>query len=1807
MRFLVLFTLALLTVVLPAESRGQTPRVVIEHSRIPTRAAGRLVVALRLDGAGRSDIGVLHGRLSFAASAVRYVGLVPDPTHAVLVNERAPGQLLVTVISIDKNGRGLADRIALLVFESRDGTGIGGIRYDALEAVGRLNYKNIVVNARARVQSGRSLPDPAHARARTLSSADWDSVFTNAPGRTSPIPPPSHGPAAIDNSGERQPVVVCNSPCYGDVAGAYGLGGIEVPDNAVNLYDALRVLKWSVGVGLPLPGFETRLGRAANPQPFNDTLPGKPHGFFDSGRCVARIEIADALTIVNYAVGEPGQRPVGERIPLDVPAYPSGCPGAFVNDSLGSPLNARGVLDRGDCLSVSIVTDVAYECGDLRVTHALPGVRTLGATRAPTLLYSSQHHDPFPRVTVEVSAGGDPGPLPDSTVYNLYVADVERSRESIPASVWSTGRTKRIQLGWSALADTTGVYRYKVVARVFFNGVASPDTVVATDEVIVVNRRNTPYGAGWWLSGLERLYRLQDSTKRLWVGGDGSARVYNALSTFGNVWVADAFDRPDTLVLVSATGQYERTVRGGAKVVFDAQGRHVRTRDPRGYETQFTYHPTVVAGESPLATISVPRLGTPYLFEYGLSGDLLHSVQAPSNIGAPRSVTLSHSGRDVTTIGDANGTVVNFIYNNNQMQWRQNRRVDLTIFTFDALRSLIRTDAAGRVTTICGLYSRSGPCGLRVLAPDDAAITIDGPRTDVADTTRVSVDRFGAPSKVVAANGATTVFTRSSEQYPAFVTRIVAADNTVSTAVPDARGNVASVTVENLAAGYPSRTTSFLYDPRWDAPTRILRPEGDSTTFGYDELTGNRLFSRIGARTTQYIYGGSGNALGLLQDISYPGSRGGAFDRDQLIYDGLGNVVVVNELTDSLVAGRVNASMRMQQDAIGQTVLSCQLLQLSGEERCTRTAYDLAGRDTLVVDSAAALSGTGAQWVRIRKFYDAEDNPTLVERTPSSGPVGVMTTGWEYNAFGQATREWDAVDGTRRTSTYDAAGNLDALTTPRGVQTHTYDALNRLSTRTVQGRTWFAATPSFSLGSMESPMRPYPDPDRPGGGAAYTIPEETMSYEYDIMGRVRLATTPDTRVERTYNAAGQVLTDVLSIRGATPGVFKDYALAHEYDLNGRRRVTTLPTSIVNGAPNTSITRSYDPTTGDLTTIRDALGLDFTYTYTPRGQPQQLEYANGRYRQRMLYDALGNIARDSLWFGGTVLRASRFTYDARSKRLTTDDAVGLQESYRFAYSGLGHLVSSRMRHQATPVGGGPLTIAITGEVQTNDPFGNRLTTVTADTLRGAVNRASRTTRSLVYTPNTGRLLGYAPSPAPPAFTYDGSGDQIFEQTGSGAQVVNRASYYDAAGQLRAVDARTQGSFAVGSTAYVFEQYRYDALGRRVWVRTDRRCDASVVGQNAPVCDQSTLRRVVWDGAQILAEVQVPVKLTASSTELPASDQDNDLYLPRLVPYFNGKDPNPFFGRVLYTHGLALDQPLAITRLGYVDNFQGSAATHVDFPAQTIALFWTAQGYLGNAGCGTGSAGQACRATNSAGRSATMAVGLTALHFAYERPRTDTSFFQGSLLRDQRDATGTLYRRNRTYDPASGRFTQEDPIGLSGGLNLYGFAGGDPVNFSDPFGLCPYVITGKPCGTGTAIGVGFVPIFGDAVDIVGALSGRDLLTGENIGAVGAGVTIAGTILGSGKLAREAVGAVSTYADVTKRGSRFWNRATNVDAVQFGQGLTESGFARVNRAGGITIYTKGDRRYVVRGPERSSSGSSADVYIRDELQGKIRLGRQ
>jgi len=50
-----------------------------------------------------------------------------------------------------------------------------------------------------------------------------------------------------------------------------------------------------------------------------------------------------------------------------------------------------------------------------------------------------------------------------------------------------------------------------------------------------------------------------------------------------------------------------------------------------------------------------------------------------------------------------------------------------------------------------------------------------------------------------------------------------------------------------------------------------------------------------------------------------------------------------------------------------------------------------------------------------------------------------------------------------------------------------------------------------------------------------------------------------------------------------------------------------------------------------------------------------------------------------------------------------------------------------------------------------------------------------------------------------------------------------------------------------------------------------------------------------------------------------------------------------------------------------------------------------------------------------------------------------------------ASGLIYCTHRYYDPNVGRWTERDPSGLDGGVNVYGYVHGDPVDGADPDGL------------------------------------------------------------------------------------------------------------------------------------------------------------
>ncbi|MCA1837877.1 MAG: RHS repeat-associated core domain-containing protein, partial [Actinobacteria bacterium] len=166
--------------------------------------------------------------------------------------------------------------------------------------------------------------------------------------------------------------------------------------------------------------------------------------------------------------------------------------------------------------------------------------------------------------------------------------------------------------------------------------------------------------------------------------------------------------------------------------------------------------------------------------------------------------------------------------------------------------------------------------------------------------------------------------------------------------------------------------------------------------------------------------------------------------------------------------------------------------------------------------------------------------------------------------------------------------------------------------------------------------------------------------------------------------------------------------------------------------------------------------------------------------------------------------------------------------------------------------------------------------------------------------------------------------------------------------------------------------------------------------------------VWDGSEILYEIRAP-----GDTGSIQMESDN----------YTGA----FYGVVAYTHDGSIDHPLAIHKDGELvlphENWRGA----IDFGTCPIV---------------------------KCDESVVQFAGSN--EYVYGSPQISFNgppSWYGSLIENQTDGSGLQYKRNRYYEPMTGRFAQEDPIGLGGGLNIYGFASGDPVNFDDPFGLCP----------------------------------------------------------------------------------------------------------------------------------------------------------
>lgn len=142
------------------------------------------------------------------------------------------------------------------------------------------------------------------------------------------------------------------------------------------------------------------------------------------------------------------------------------------------------------------------------------------------------------------------------------------------------------------------------------------------------------------------------------------------------------------------------------------------------------------------------------------------------------------------------------------------------------------------------------------------------------------------------------------------------------------------------------------------------------------------------------------------------------------------------------------------------------------------------------------------------------------------------------------------------------------------------------------------------------------------------------------------------------------------------------------------------------------------------------------------------------------------------------------------------------------------------------------------------------------------------------------------------------------------------------------------------------------------------------------------------------------------------------------------------RAIYLHGPGIDEPIAMVR---DVNQNGS------FEAKEI--FFYSKDHLSSVHDLTDYQGKPVQRYNY------TAYGKTRIEKTNQDQQAKlVQNIYAYTSREWEQETGDYYYRARFYDPKSGRFLSEDPIGLSGGDdNLYRYVSNNPIKFNDPLGL------------------------------------------------------------------------------------------------------------------------------------------------------------
>jgi RHS repeat-associated protein len=711
------------------------------------------------------------------------------------------------------------------------------------------------------------------------------------------------------------------------------------------------------------------------------------------------------------------------------------------------------------------------------------------------------------------------------------------------------------------------------------------------------------------------------------------------------------------------------------------------------------------------------------------------------------------------------------------------------------------------------------------------------------------------------------------------------------------------------------------------------------------------------------------------------------------------------------------------------------------------------------------------------------------------------TTTYTYDPSGQHLLSVTTDEGTT-SYTYDNSSNpvvqnsLLSIANPNGThQYFSYDAQGRLAQKSNDGG---IGQISYTYG-------------RGGGVQATDALGNSASILTDASGRVSQIRDPlGNALQADYSSNGN-LTSRTTPDGSTT--------AYRYDSQGN-------TIGVTDALDGRIALTYTPIFNKLQNLTDQRGNTTKYGYDTAGNLTGIIYADGK-SESFSYNSQGNVARSTDRKGSKI----DYTYDTQGQLLTATSADGSAPSYTYDSSGnlktatntsgtisLDYDAANRLTKITYPTGksltyaynAGGQRISMVDQsgfttkysytaagqlARTTDALGNSIATYTYD-LAGKLTKevnGNGTYKTYEYdrADNLTHLINYAADNTINSrfdYTYNNSGEKISETTLDGTWTYQ----YDATGGL------TRAAFASTNTNIADRDltYQYDAAGNRIQTITNgTTINYTTNNVNEYINIGNTTLRYDANGnliSQLKNGVTTTYTYNGVNRLTGVSDSSGNTWTytydalgNRIASSHNGQQTT------------YLVDPTGLGRI--VGQYDGSGNTIANY---TYGLGLTSQISGGNTNYYSfDSQGSTVGLTGNSGGSYLNSYTYSPFGEILSSTGTVANPFQFVGQFGVSNGGNGLYLMGaREYDPTTGRFTQQDPIGLNGGdTNLYRYTNNSPTNFIDPSGLFCVANANNGAVPGAFVGGIVGGIIGGGVGTYGGPGGTyaGISTGVTIG--------------------------------------------------------------------------------------------------------------